>query len=141
MTDDSVIPLLAVLVSLVAVPLVLVSSRSPRVRESWTIGAALVKFGLVLSLLPRVLDGRIPETRIGVCSNTLPSGGSMIATNGTGMLRPKQPPTIAKSCRSTRPSSFRSGSGACAAAGPARTKAAQTSAARASRARPGAADR
>ncbi len=65
MTYDSAVPLLAVLVSLAAVPLVLVSSRSPRLRESWTIGAALVQFGLVISLLPRILDGRIAETHIG----------------------------------------------------------------------------
>jgi multicomponent Na+:H+ antiporter subunit D len=53
----SLSPLMAVLVSLAAVPLIL-SSRSKNVREGWTFLAALAKFGLVLSMVPTVLDGR-----------------------------------------------------------------------------------
>ncbi len=65
MTYDSVIPILAVAASLVAVPFILVFSRTPRVREAWTIGAAIAKLGLVLSLLPRALDGDIAVTHLG----------------------------------------------------------------------------
>ncbi len=65
MEYSSPIPLLAVLVSMAAVPLILLSSNRPRLRESWTIGAALVKLGLVAALLPAVLDGRVPAIRIG----------------------------------------------------------------------------
>lgn len=54
----SMIPLLAVLVSLLAVPLIMISGRRPNLRESWTLMAALAKFLLVLSLLPRVLQGQ-----------------------------------------------------------------------------------
>lgn len=54
----SAIPLYAVLVSLAAVPLILWSARNPNLRESWTILAAVVKFGLVLSLLPATLENR-----------------------------------------------------------------------------------
>lgn len=57
----SIIPLLAVLVSLAAVPLILFSSKFKNLRESWTIIAGLIKFGLVLSLLPGALAGRTAE--------------------------------------------------------------------------------
>lgn len=53
----SLLPLLAVLVSLAATPLILLSSRRPNVREFWTFAAALVKFGFVLALLPAALRG------------------------------------------------------------------------------------
>ncbi|MCU0286044.1 MAG: monovalent cation/H+ antiporter subunit D family protein [Acidobacteria bacterium] len=54
-TYTSLVPLLAVLVSLAAVPLILLSSKHRNLREFWTIAAAVIKFGLVLSLLPRAL--------------------------------------------------------------------------------------
>jgi multicomponent Na+:H+ antiporter subunit D len=63
-TFGSLIPLLAVAVSLAAVPLILASSKKPNLREFWTLAAALAKFGLVFSLLPQVLAGRIAETRL-----------------------------------------------------------------------------
>jgi len=53
----SVKPLAAVLVSLLVIP-VLLSSRKPNVRESWTFAAALIKFGLVASMVPAVMAGR-----------------------------------------------------------------------------------
>lgn len=62
MTDAAVftsnVPLLSVLVSMAAVPLILAFARRPNLREFWTLAAAVVKFGLVLSLLPHVLAGR-----------------------------------------------------------------------------------
>ena len=57
-------PLYAVLVSLVAVPFILLSSRMPNIREGWTILAAVVKFGLVLTLLPGAIEGRTAEIQI-----------------------------------------------------------------------------
>jgi multicomponent Na+:H+ antiporter subunit D len=53
----SVRPLLAVLVSLGIVPVLLSSGGRPNVREAWTFAAGLAKLGLVLSMLPGVLDG------------------------------------------------------------------------------------
>jgi multicomponent Na+:H+ antiporter subunit D len=50
-------PLLAVLVSLLATPLI-AFSRSPNVREGWTFAAAIAKFAIVASMLPAVLSGR-----------------------------------------------------------------------------------
>lgn len=52
----SVKPLLAVLVSLVAIPGI-VSSRSRNIREAWTFGAAAIKFCVILTMLPVILDG------------------------------------------------------------------------------------
>jgi len=54
---ESFTPLYAVICSLAAVPLIVLSSRRPNLREFWTILAALVKFGIVLSLLPHAAAG------------------------------------------------------------------------------------
>lgn len=53
----SIKPLLAVLVSLLAIPFI-AYSRSPNVREGWTFLAAIVKFGIVAAMLPAVLNGK-----------------------------------------------------------------------------------
>jgi multicomponent Na+:H+ antiporter subunit D len=55
-TIVSIKPLLAVLVSLLVVP-ILVSSRAPNVREAWTFVAAAAKFLIVVSMVPTVLGG------------------------------------------------------------------------------------
>ena len=52
----SIKPLLAVLISLLLVP-VLVSSRTPNVREGWTFVVAIGKFLIVASMVPAVLQG------------------------------------------------------------------------------------
>jgi multicomponent Na+:H+ antiporter subunit D len=49
-------PLVAVLVSLLVVPLI-AYSRSPNMREGWTFLAAGLKFAIVASMLPAVLSG------------------------------------------------------------------------------------
>ncbi|MFH1723581.1 MAG: monovalent cation/H+ antiporter subunit D family protein [Elusimicrobiota bacterium] len=54
-------PLWAVLVSLAAVPLILLSDRRPNLRESWTFLAAFAKVAIVASMLPDVLAGAQPE--------------------------------------------------------------------------------
>ncbi|MFB6082718.1 MAG: cation:proton antiporter [Halorientalis sp.] len=58
-------PLAAVLVSAIAVVPILLSGRRPNVRESWTVLAALAKFGLVASMVPGVLSGTVYVTRLG----------------------------------------------------------------------------
>ena len=62
--DLSLVPLLAVLVSLVAVVPIMLSSAKPNLREFWTILAALIKFGLVLTLLPGALEGKSVEIHL-----------------------------------------------------------------------------
>ncbi|MCH2694612.1 MAG: monovalent cation/H+ antiporter subunit D family protein [Acidobacteriia bacterium] len=61
---ESIVPLLAVVVSMVAIPLILISSSQPKLREFWTLAASIVKFSLVFSLLPGVLDGKVAATEI-----------------------------------------------------------------------------
>jgi len=56
---DSLVPLYAILSSLLAVPLILLSGNRPNLREFWTLLAALTKFGLVLSLLPSAIEGKV----------------------------------------------------------------------------------
>jgi multicomponent Na+:H+ antiporter subunit D len=63
-TYTSLVPFYAVLVSLVAVPLIIVSNRFPNVREFWTISAAFAKCALVLTLVPRALEGVVAETHL-----------------------------------------------------------------------------
>jgi multicomponent Na+:H+ antiporter subunit D len=60
----SLTPLWAVLVSLLAVPLIVLSARRPNLREALTLLAALVKFGLALSLLPAVRGGQLIECNL-----------------------------------------------------------------------------
>ncbi len=55
--QSSIWPLVAVLVSLLAAIPIMLSDRTPNLRESWTLLAALVKVGIVLTLLPAVLAG------------------------------------------------------------------------------------
>jgi len=55
----SFIPFYAVMVSLIAVPLIMLSSRHANLREFWTLAASIVKFSLVFLLLPGALAGRI----------------------------------------------------------------------------------
>ncbi|MFC7021336.1 MULTISPECIES: proton-conducting transporter membrane subunit [Haloarcula] len=58
MTDvASLRPLLAVLVSAVAIPVILSFKERPNVREGVTIAVALAKFGVVASMVPGVLSG------------------------------------------------------------------------------------
>ena len=60
-TITSIKPLLAVLVSLVAVIPIVSSGRNPNLREGWTFLAGIIKFGLVVSMLPLVLGGTVIE--------------------------------------------------------------------------------
>ena len=58
----SIKPLLAIVVSLVAACLILITGeRSKNLRESWTIIAAVMKFSIVVSMIPTVLEGNILE--------------------------------------------------------------------------------
>ena len=56
-SEQSMLPLLAVLVSLAAVPAILLSGRRPNLREFWTFAAAFLKFAVVAALVPAALRG------------------------------------------------------------------------------------
>ncbi len=57
-TIISIKPLLAVLVTLLVIPILVSSSNKPNVRESWIFIAGTIKLLLVLSMLPMILDGK-----------------------------------------------------------------------------------
>lgn len=64
-TAVSIRPLLAVLVTLIAGLLILFTGeRNRNLREFWTILASVLKFSIVLSMVPLVLGGRILEFTI-----------------------------------------------------------------------------
>ncbi|MEW6327398.1 MAG: monovalent cation/H+ antiporter subunit D family protein [Thermodesulfobacteriota bacterium] len=64
-TVYSIKPLLAVLVSLIAAPLILLTGeRQKNLREFWTILAAVIKFSIVVSMVPLVLGGKVIEYTI-----------------------------------------------------------------------------
>ncbi|MBA3071796.1 MAG: monovalent cation/H+ antiporter subunit D family protein, partial [Nitrospirae bacterium] len=55
-------PVLAIVVSLIGALLILITGeRSRNLREFWTILASVVKFSIVLSMVPFILDGKIIE--------------------------------------------------------------------------------
>lgn len=58
-TIYSMTPALAVLVSMVASIMILAFGKYPNIREGWTFVAAFIKFGLVISMLPLILDGKV----------------------------------------------------------------------------------
>lgn len=62
--DHNLVPLMAILVSLIAVIPILLSSSYPNIREMWTILAGLIKFGLVLTLLPGAINGDVVELEL-----------------------------------------------------------------------------
>ena len=81
-TVISIKPLLAVLASLLVVP-VLISSRSPNVREGWTFAAGAVKLLIVASMLPLVLQGRRIAFSI---AQVLPHAGLAFRVDALGLL-------------------------------------------------------
>jgi len=68
-TVYSIKPLLALLASLIGAFLVLFTGeRNRNLRELWTLIASVVKFGIVVSMLPLILQGKIVEyTIVQVC--------------------------------------------------------------------------
>jgi len=60
-TIISIKPLLAVLASLLAVPLILKTGDRPNLREFWSILAGIIKFSIVISMAPAILAGNTIE--------------------------------------------------------------------------------
>lgn len=78
----SVKPLLAVLVSLVVVPFIILS-KDRNVREGWTFFAGIAKFLIILSMLPAVLNGKaIVYTAVQI----FPNLGIAFRVDAFGML-------------------------------------------------------
>lgn len=60
-TVISIKPLLAVLVSTISVIFICLSRKHPNLRESWSFIAGIVKFLIVISITPVILQGKIME--------------------------------------------------------------------------------
>lgn len=60
-TIVSVKPLLAVLASSLAVPLILKTGDRPNLREFWSVLAGVIKFSIVISMVPAILSGNTIE--------------------------------------------------------------------------------
>lgn len=60
-TIISIKPLLAVLASLLAVPLILRTGDRPNLREFWSILAGVIKFSIVISMVPAIFAGNTIE--------------------------------------------------------------------------------
>lgn len=59
----SIMPLFAVLVSVVGAILILCTGdRRPNLREFWSVAAGVLMFALIASMIPDVLAGRMPES-------------------------------------------------------------------------------
>jgi multicomponent Na+:H+ antiporter subunit D len=79
----SITPLLACLVSLVAVLPILLLRSKPNLRESATFVAGFIKFGLVISMLPTVLGGTKIEYTLW---QILPNISIAFRVDGLGMI-------------------------------------------------------
>ena len=82
-TIVSIQPLLAILASLLAVPCIILSRRTPNLREAWTFAAAGLKFVMVASLLPLILSGARVEYTI---ARVLPDFALQLRVDAMGLL-------------------------------------------------------
>ncbi|MCB8816001.1 monovalent cation/H+ antiporter subunit D family protein [Desulfosporosinus shakirovi] len=80
---ESARPVYAILVSLLAVVLISFSGKSPNLREMWTMLAALLKFGLVVSMLPTILAGKVIEYHV---TRVLPGLDIAFRVDSLGMV-------------------------------------------------------
>ena len=83
MIEFSFIPLFTWLVSLLAVPAILLCRKKPDVREGVTFLAAFLKLGMVFMMLPLIRDGKILHFRFG---EILPGIPIEFRVDGLGML-------------------------------------------------------
>ncbi|GAB5046235.1 monovalent cation/H+ antiporter subunit D family protein [Thermodesulfovibrio sp. TK110] len=63
--EQSILPLIPVIVSLLAIPLIIATGdRNPNLREFWSVVAGVIKFFVVVSMLPAVLAGKTLEFEV-----------------------------------------------------------------------------
>lgn len=70
-TIHSVTPLLIILTSLITAFLIGLFGKHKNLREFWSLAASVIKFGLVLSMVPMVLAGRFPEIELLALSESI----------------------------------------------------------------------
>lgn len=76
-------PLWSILASVLAVPLIVLLGRKPNYREAVTLIAGMVKLGLVISMVPLVMDGKVIEYTL---FEVLPSVPIKFRVDGLGLL-------------------------------------------------------
>ncbi len=81
--QQSILPLAAILISLLGAIPIMLSGRKPNLRESWTLLAALGKVIIVASLLPAVLAGGGYEF---VIAEVIPGVPIMLRVDAMGMF-------------------------------------------------------
>lgn len=60
--EYSILPLIPVVVSLLAIPLIIATGeKNPNLREFWSILAGVIKFAVVAYMLPAILSGKVIE--------------------------------------------------------------------------------
>ncbi len=82
-TVTSIKPLLAVLASLLAVVPIVMSGTKPNLRETWTFAAGIIKFGIIASMIPLILNGTVIEYSL---IEVLPGIAIRFRVDGLGML-------------------------------------------------------
>ncbi len=83
MTIMDIRPFLAVGVSLAAAVMIAFSGRWPNLREFWSAAASFIKFGIILTLVPGVLDGNVYEWTLFNLTDTV---GFTLRTDPAGMI-------------------------------------------------------
>ena len=76
-------PFLAVGVSLLAAVLIAFSRKWPNLRESWSVIASVLKVGIVLSMVPAVLEGNVYTYTLCQITDTV---GLTLRTDPAGMI-------------------------------------------------------
>lgn len=76
-------PFLAVAVSMLAAVLIALSHKKPNLRETWSAIASVVKFGIILSMLPAVFEGNVYEYTLCQITDTV---GLTLRTDPAGMI-------------------------------------------------------
>ena len=76
-------PFLAVGVSFLAAVLISFSRRYPNVRESWSVIASFIKFGLIISMVPGILAGVTYEWTLFQITDTI---GFTLRADSAGIL-------------------------------------------------------
>ncbi|MFC1523525.1 monovalent cation/H+ antiporter subunit D family protein [Thermodesulfobacteriota bacterium] len=82
-TITSIKPFLATMVSLAAVVPIVLSGPKPNLRETWTFVAGIIKFGLIVSMVPIILQGTVIEYTL---IQVLPGLAIRFRVDALGML-------------------------------------------------------
>ncbi len=76
-------PFLAVGVSFLAAVLIAFSRKHPNVRDGWSVIASILKFGIILSMVPAVLEGNYYEWTLCQLTDTV---GLTLRTDPAGLV-------------------------------------------------------